>query len=137
MNILITGCAGFIGYHTTLFLLKKKFKIIGIDSINNYYDPNLKKNRLNILKKYNNFYFSKIDITQKNKLKKIFKKKIDIIIHLAAQAGVRYSLKAPEEYINSNLTGFFNIIEEAKTKKIKHFIFASTSSVYGSSSFFH
>ncbi len=136
MNIVITGCAGFIGYHTTLFLLKKKFKIIGIDSINNYYDPNLKKNRLNILKKFNNFHFFKVDITEKNKLNNIFKKKIDIVIHLAAQAGVRYSLKAPEKYINSNLNGFFNIIEEAKIRKIKHFIFASTSSVYGYSNNF-
>ncbi len=131
MKILITGCAGFIGFHTTLFLLKKKFKIIGIDSINNYYDPILKKNRLKILKKYNNFEFFKLDITQNNKLKKIFKNKIDIVIHLAAQAGVRYSLKEPEKYIKSNLNGFFNIIEQSKINNIKHFLYASTSSVYG------
>tara|TARA_Y100000389_G_scaffold204931_1_gene260957 strand:+ start:2881 stop:3861 length:981 start_codon:yes stop_codon:yes gene_type:complete len=131
-KILITGCAGFIGFHTSLrFLEKSNYKIIGIDNLNNYYDKNLKINRLKILKKKKNFNFLKIDITKENSVSLLKKYKIDYIIHLAAQAGVRYSIKKPKEYLNINIIGFFNILELAKNKKVKHFVYASTSSVYG------
>ncbi len=133
MKILVTGCAGFIGYHLCSKLLEnKKVRLYGIDNLNNYYDVNLKKSRLKILKKYKNFIFSRINITNKKKLIDNYKnKKIDFIIHLAAQAGVRHSISNPSEYMDSNVTGFFNILELSKMKKITHLIFASTSSVYG------
>ncbi len=133
MNILLTGAAGFIGYHTALSLLKKKkIKIYGIDNLNNYYDQKIKINRLKILKKNKNFYFKKIDITNFSNLTRyIKKKKISYIVHLAAQAGVRHSLKKPRDYINSNIIGFFNILEISKIINLKHLVFASTSSVYG------
>ena len=129
-KILITGIAGFIGFHVAKKLIKKNYKIIGIDNLNNYYDNKLKKDRLKILKKKINFH--KIDITNTSSINSIFKKyKPDIVIHLAAQAGVRYSLINPKSYINTNLVGFFNVIESAKNYNIKHFVYASSSSVYG------
>ena len=138
MNILITGCAGFIGYHLCLSLLrenKKKITIVGIDNLNAYYDVNLKKQRLKNLRAFSdNFIFYKIDISNNLSLKKNFKKhKYDYVINLAAQAGVRYSIDNPETYVKSNLTGFFNILENSKNFKVSHLIYASTSSVYGSS----
>ena len=132
MKILVTGCAGFIGFHLSLFLLKKNIKVVGIDNINDYYDVKLKKNRLQLLKNYNNFTFNKFDLVNKNKLNSIvFNHKIKTIIHLAAQAGVRYSIENPNSYFKNNLEVFFNILEVSKINKIKHLIFASTSSVYG------
>ena len=136
MNILITGAAGFIGFHVAKNLLKyRNIKIIGIDNINNYYSQKLKLNRVKYLKKldkYNKFKFFKIDLTSQKKLNKLKKYKIDIIIHLAAQAGVRHSIKKPEDYVKNNLLGFFNILDFSKSLQIKHLLFASTSSVYGS-----
>ncbi|MDC2978535.1 NAD-dependent epimerase/dehydratase family protein [Pelagibacteraceae bacterium] len=132
MNILITGVAGFIGYHVAKKILKNNNKVIGIDNINNYYDVNLKKNRIKELKKNKKFFFYKVDIIQYKKLNSIIKNnQIKIIIHLAAQAGVRYSIKNPQTYFKSNLEGFFNILETSRYNKIKHLIYASTSSVYG------
>ena len=133
MKILITGCAGFLGFHLSKKLLQnKKNSITGIDNLNDYYSVKLKNKRLNILKKNKNFYFKKIDIENKKKLNNFLnKKKIDIIYHLAAQAGVRYSLVNPESYLKSNIEGFFNILEFARLKKIKKIIYASSSSVYG------
>jgi len=132
MNILVTGCAGFIGYHLSKKLLDNNFSILGIDNLNNYYDVKLKKDRLLILKQYKKFKFVKIDISKKKQLSKIFSlKKFDIVINLAAQAGVRHSIKNPEAYLSSNIIGFFNIIDLASRYRVKHFIFASTSSVYG------
>ena len=129
---LITGSAGFIGFHTCLKLLRQNKKVLGIDNLDDYYDVNLKKKRVSILKKEKNFKFIKVDIVDKKKIKKIFDTyKIKNIIHLAAQAGVRYSIKHPEKYIDVNVKGFFNIIDNAKKNKIKHFLYASTSSVYG------
>ena len=129
---LVTGSAGFIGFHFSLLLLKKKKKVIGIDNINDYYDQELKKDRLKILKSYKNFSFFKVDIKNQVKLENIFQRyKISYVINLAAQAGVRYSVKNPEKYIETNINGFFNIINLSKKKKIKHFLYASTSSVYG------
>ena len=133
MKIAITGAAGFIGFHLSLLFLKKKYQIIGIDNLNSYYDVNLKKKRLEILKKYKNFKFYKVDISNKKKLFNIFEneKKIHQIIHLAAQAGVRYSLINPDQYLKSNIIGFFNILEICRNFKISNLYFASTSSVYG------
>ncbi len=129
-KILITGVAGFIGYHVAEKLIKKNYKIIGIDNLNNYYDPKLKKTRLHLIKKKITFY--KLNILNYKLLEKIFKKhKPSIVINLAAQAGVRYSLKNPKSYISTNLLGFFNIIDLSKIYNVKHFVFASSSSVYG------
>ncbi len=129
---LITGAAGFIGFHTCEKLLRKNKKVYGIDNIDNYYDPKLKIKRLKILKKYKNFNFFKLDICNKDKVNSIFKNnKFKFIIHLAAQSNVRHSIKFPEKYIDTNINGFFNILNCAKNYKIKHFIYASTSSVYG------
>ena len=133
MNILVTGCAGFIGFHLCNKLqTNKKIKLIGVDDLNSYYDVKLKRDRLKLLKINKNFSFIKVDISETTKLtKKIRSIKIDYIIHLAAQAGVRYSIKHPYEYVKSNLLGFYNILDIANKLKVKHFIFASTSSVYG------
>ena len=133
MKVLITGCAGFIGFHLSEKLLKNKnFKIVGIDNLNSYYSVKLKKSRLNILKKNKKFKFFKIDISNYNKLKKIFNEnKFDIVINLAAQAGVRYSIINPKDYVQTNILGFFNILELCRIKKIKNFFYASSSSVYG------
>ncbi len=133
MSILITGTAGFIGFHTALNLIKKKKRVIGIDNLNNYYSVGLKKNRLKILNKHKKYFkFLKIDLTENQKLRKIIRENhIDKVINLAAQAGVRYSLDNPRDYLNSNVVGFFNLIEACKDYKVKRLIFASTSSVYG------
>ena len=134
MKILVTGCAGFIGYHVCLLLLKSnKFKVYGLDNLNQYYDLKLKKDRLKNLKKNSKkFKFFKIDITNQKRLIQNFKTyKYSIVIHLAAQAGVRYSTLYPQTFINNNIIGFFNILESCKLLKAKHLIFASTSSVYG------
>ncbi len=131
MKILVTGSSGFIGFHTCLLLLQNKHYVIGIDNLNDYYDLNLKKSRLKILKKFNNFKFLKKDIENKNIVKKFKANEIDVIINLAAQAGVRHSLKDPYSYINSNVLGHVNMLELAKKVRAKKFIYASSSSVYG------
>ena len=133
MRILITGCAGFIGYHLSKELLHdKKNKVFGIDNMSDYYDIKLKKDRLKILKKEKNFFYTKIDISNKKKVNSFYKlNKFQYVVHLAAQAGVRFSLTNPYQYISSNINGFFNILDASKNKKIVHFIYASTSSVYG------
>ena len=129
-TILITGCSGFIGYHLTKKLLND-YNIIGIDNLNDYYDVDLKKSRLNNLK-HKNFKFIKCDISKKEELDRIFNEnKIDKVINLAAQAGVRYSIENPDVYINSNIIGFYNILESIRKHKINHLIYASSSSVYG------
>ena len=133
MNILLTGCAGFIGFHTTKLLLNEDHLVIGVDNLNNYYDVKLKLSRLNQLKYDDKFIFIKSDIQNKNLLKnkKLKQIEIDCVINLAAQAGVRHSLKDPYSYIDSNLMGQLNILEIVKERKIKKFIYASSSSVYG------
>ena len=121
MKILVTGCCGFIGFHLSLFLLKNGDQVKGIDIINSYYDPMLKRDRLKILKKFSNFTFSKLDISDRSKLNLFFNKnKIDCIFNLAAYAGVQYSLKNPDVYFKSNEIGFYNLLENAKNKKIKN-----------------
>ena len=134
--ILVTGCAGFIGFHLCKKLIEEGSRVIGIDNINDYYDTLLKKKRLEILSqislKKNNWEFFKIDLIEKNLLSQIFEKyKPAIVINLAAQAGVRYSLENPEAYINTNIHGFFNILECCKFSKVKSLLYASSSSVYG------
>ena len=131
MNIIITGAAGFIGFHTALALLKKKNNVFGVDDLNSYYDVSLKKDRLSILKKYNNFNFIKKKIEDKKVFSFFKNKKIDVIINLAAQAGVRHSLKNPYIYVESNVLGQVNMLELAKKLNVKKFIYASSSSVYG------
>ena len=129
---LVTGSAGFIGFHLTKKLLTNGSVVIGVDNMNNYYDQKLKKDRNEILKKNKNYIFKKIDIKNYKALENIFKvNRFDTVINLAAQAGVRYSLINPKSYIENNIVGFFNVIELVKKYKIKKFIYASTSSIYG------
>tara|TARA_B100001248_G_C27384036_1_gene458665 strand:- start:1034 stop:2059 length:1026 start_codon:yes stop_codon:yes gene_type:complete len=131
-NILVTGCAGFIGMHVSKRLLSLKYNVVGIDNLNNYYDIKLKKQRLRILKKYKKFNFITLDIANEKKLKNIFLKyKFKYVINLAAQAGVRFSLQNPQEYIQSNIVGFMNILECSRKYNVQHLLYASTSSVYG------
>lgn len=133
MNYLITGVAGFIGMHVASRLLDEGKNVIGIDNINDYYDISLKKNRINfITNKNKNFQFHQIDLTDEYKLKEIFStNSINYVINLAAQAGVRYSINNPRTYINSNIIGFFNIIDLCRLYKVQHLFYASSSSVYG------
>ena len=133
-KLLITGVCGFIGFSFANYLLKnnKNVKILGLDNLNNYYSPKLKNQRLNILKKNKKFEFKKIDISNEKSINKIFRKnKFDLIVHLAAQAGVRYSISNPDKYIKYNTVGFFNILNCCKNNNIKKIIYASSSSVYG------
>lgn len=131
-KILITGTAGFIGFHLAKLLLKENFKIQGYDGMTDYYDVNLKHARHNILQKNINFAATEGMLEDNDKLDELANKfKPDVIVHLAAQAGVRYSLKNPRAYINSNIVGTFNVMEVAKKQKVKHLLMASTSSVYG------
>jgi UDP-glucuronate 4-epimerase len=132
MKILVTGAAGFIGFHTSRVLLDKEHEVIGFDNINKYYDPDLKNSRLKILKQYPNFKFHKKNLEDKEAVENIFEEDSPRrVVHLAAQAGVRHSLKHPETYAQSNLVGFFNILEECRQHKVEHLVYASTSSVYG------
>ena len=131
-KILITGVAGFIGYHLAEKLLSKNYQIIGIDNLNDYYDPILKQDRLNNLKKFSNFEFHKIDFIQNNELTSIFNNnQFNQVIHLGAQAGVRYSITNPQFYIDTNITGFLNILENCNNYNVENIIYASSSSIYG------
>jgi len=132
MKIFITGSSGFIGFHLSKKFLDNGHQVHGFDSMNNYYDVKLKKARYQILKKYKNFFFTlgKLE-NQQNLSKSILKFKPSIIIHLAAQAGVRYSIEKPRVYLDSNINGTYNIIELAKKVNVKHLLIASSSSVYG------
>jgi UDP-glucuronate 4-epimerase len=138
MNYLITGCAGFIGFHLAKNIINKKDKVFGIDNLNNYYDTNIKKSRIRYLKKLSkennfHFFFKKVDLKDFKDLNKFIKKikKIDYILHFAAQAGVRYSIKNPSAYIDDNIIAFNNLLSISSKLKIKKFLFASSSSVYG------
>ena len=138
-KILVTGAAGFIGFHLAKGLLESGFDVVGIDNLNDYYDPQLKLDRLENLNVFvsdknlqDSYQFTKLDITDENGLKNLFNQHdFDIVVNLAAQAGVRYSLENPNAYIESNLVGFANILECCRHSSIEHFIFASSSSVYG------
>jgi len=132
MKIFITGTAGFIGFHLAKLLLAKGFEVHGYDGMTNYYDVNLKKKRHSILVNNSNFTSTSGMLEDYDKLNKVADNfKPDIIIHLAAQAGVRYSLEKPRSYIDSNIVGSFNVMEVARIQKVKHFLIASSSSVYG------
>jgi UDP-glucuronate 4-epimerase len=131
MKILVTGVAGFIGFHLASYLINSKKNIVGLDNLNNYYDMELKKARLSNLKKMG-MKFSKIDISKKKILEEFLSKnQFDVIVHLAAQAGVRHSIDNPQSYLDSNIVGFFNLLEGCRQTNIKHLIYASSSSVYG------
>ena len=134
MKILITGCCGFIGFNFSNYLCKKnkKFKIIGIDNLNNYYSVKFKKNRLKELKKNKNFSFHKVDLINYKNLKNVFiKNKFDCVLNLAAQPGVRYSLINPNSYVKNNISGFYNLFDLSSNYNVKKFLYASSSSVYG------
>jgi UDP-glucuronate 4-epimerase len=132
MKILITGVAGFIGFNLARRLLKDDHEVCGIDNLNEYYDINLKKNRLSIIEKNSKFEFYRMDLSDREAMKKLFSSNsFDYVINLAAQAGVRYSIENPASYIDSNLVGFGNILEGCRHSKVKHLVYASSSSVYG------
>jgi len=132
MKVLVTGAAGFIGSFVCKALLKRGDTVIGIDNLNNYYDVQLKLDRLQQLKNQNNFRFVHLDIIDSKKLNEIFsQEKLTHVIHLAAQAGVRYSLENPKAYMDSNITGTFNILESCRHFPVQHLVYASSSSVYG------
>jgi UDP-N-acetyl-D-glucosamine/UDP-N-acetyl-D-galactosamine dehydrogenase len=132
-KILVTGCAGFIGFHLADRLLKEGYTVIGLDNLNDYYDVSLKRSRLAILQKNENFIFLEASIEDNEAIKKLFSEHwMPIVVHLAAQAGVRYSLENPEAYISSNIVGFMNILEACRNHNVEHLIYASSSSVYGS-----
>lgn len=131
-KILVTGAAGFIGFHLSKKLLEQGVRVVGYDNINDYYDVSLKYARLDILGKYENFTFVKGDLADKSIVDKLFEEnKFDIVVNLAAQAGVRYSIENPQAYIDSNIIGFFNILEACRHNPVEHLLYASSSSVYG------
>ena len=132
MKVLITGSAGFIGYHTSKRLLDSGHDVIGLDSLNDYYSISLKKDRTKLLKNYDRFSFHKISLEDQSTLEVLFKKELpQRVIHLAAQAGVRYSIEHPQVYIQSNIVGTFNILECCRYNRVEHLVYASSSSVYG------
>jgi len=132
MTHLVTGSAGFIGFHLTKRLLEKGQEVVGADNLNSYYDPQLKKARLTILKKFPRFSFYQLDIANMVDFENVFtENKIDKVCHLAAQAGVRYSLENPHIYEQSNMVGFLNLLELMRQYKVKNLVYASSSSVYG------
>lgn len=135
MKYFVTGVAGFVGFHVTLALLRKGATVVGIDNMNEYYDVNLKKERLIHLSKFENFNFYEIDMKDKSNIDKLFSENMfDVVINLAAQAGVRYSIENPYAYIDSNIIGFMNMLEACRNYPVKHLLYASSSSVYGGNS---
>ena len=146
MKILLTGVAGFIGFHLAEYLLKEGYEVVGFDAVNDYYEPGLKWNRLKELGIYENivdrelvqsvtypsFRFIRMQLEDEAGIMDLFEKEnFDIVVNLAAQAGVRYSLDFPKTFINSNITGFLNILEACRSYPVKHLVYASSSSVYG------
>ncbi|HDP26428.1 MAG TPA: NAD-dependent epimerase [Deltaproteobacteria bacterium] len=132
MHVLVTGAAGFIGFHLALRLLEQGTRVVGIDNLNEYYDPVLKKDRLTLLEKDRNFSFLKLDCADREGMASLFSREsFDIVVHLAAQAGVRYSVHNPFVYADANILGFLSILEGCRYGGLPHLVFASTSSVYG------
>jgi UDP-glucuronate 4-epimerase len=132
VKLLVTGAAGFIGFHTARLLLERGDEVVGLDNLNAYYDPALKQARLGILTDYPQFRFVKIDIADRGAMEALFRaEKFQRVVHLAAQAGVRYSIENPNAYVHSNITGFLQVIEGCRRTQVEHLVYASTSSVYG------
>jgi UDP-glucuronate 4-epimerase len=132
VKLLVTGAAGFIGFHTARMLLERGDHVVGLDNLNSYYDPKLKEARLDILKAYPEFRFVKADLGDRKAMEAAFREgQFQRVVHLAAQAGVRYSLENPHAYVQSNITGFLHVIEGCRQNSVEHLVYASTSSVYG------
>lgn len=132
MKILVTGAAGFIGFHTAKRLLERGDDVVGLDNLNEYYDVTLKRARLALLEPYGNFKFAKLDLADRAAMAELFEReRFDRVVHLAAQAGVRYSIEAPFTYTDSNVTGTLSVLEGCRHNGVEHLVFASTSSVYG------
>ena len=132
MHILITGCAGFIGAALSRRLLERGDEVIGVDNLNDYYDPGLKQDRLALLTDFANFSFRKLDISDRAEMENLFREiNPRRVVHLAAQAGVRYSISHPRSYIDANIAGFLNVLEGCRTARVEHLVYASSSSVYG------
>ncbi len=131
-KILITGAAGFVGFHLAKFMLERGHFVVGLDNLNSYYDPKLKEGRLDVLRTYKNFVFYRADLKEKPAVDEAFAAcKPEYVVNLAAQAGVRYSLENPYAYVDSNLVGFVNVLEACRSYAVRHLLFASSSSVYG------
>ena len=134
-TVLVTGAAGFIGFHVAERLLSEGRRVVGLDIVNDYYDPKLKEARLDLLKQHGNFTFVKLDLKDRHGIKSLFEQhQFPLVIHLAAQAGVRYSIDHPHAYVDSNLEGFINVLEGCRHNHCQHLVFASSSSVYGANS---
>jgi UDP-glucuronate 4-epimerase len=132
VKVLVTGAAGFIGYHVSRYLCERGDTVVGVDNLNAYYDPSLKLARLAQLKPFSNFIFQKIDIADREAIAQLFRQeRFERVVNLAAQAGVRYSLENPHAYIDANLVGFTNILEGCRHNDVEHLVYASSSSVYG------
>ena len=132
MKILVTGAAGFIGFHLSRQLLGKGHEVTGVDSFSGYYSTRLKQDRVELLSPYRMFSFSEMDVCNRSDIESLFASgNFDMVIHLAAQPGVRYSIDAPHKYIESNIVGFLNVLEASRQNKVSHFLYASSSSVYG------
>ena len=130
--VLVTGCAGFIGFHLAKRLLKEGSSVVGLDNLNPYYDVSLKEKRLEILQEYSGFAFVRASLEEKDAVERVFREHpIKKVLHMAAQAGVRYSLENPYVYIEANVAGFLNLLECCRRREVEHFVFASSSSVYG------
>ena len=132
MKLLVTGAAGFIGFHTAKLLLERGDEVVGLDNLNSYYDPALKEARLEILRGFERFRFIKADLADRSTMQALFRAEgFQRVVHLAAQAGVRYSLQNPHAYVHSNIVGFLEVIEGCRHTQVEHLVYASTSSVYG------
>jgi UDP-glucuronate 4-epimerase len=132
VKLLVTGAAGFIGFHTARALLERGDEVVGLDNLNAYYDPNLKTARLDVLNTYARFSFARVDLADRAAMEAVFRDgEFQRVVHLGAQAGVRYSIENPHAYVHSNVTGFLQVIEGCRHHKVEHLVYASTSSVYG------
>ena len=132
MKVLVTGAAGFIGFHVSQYLCNRGDEVLGIDNLNDYYDVSLKLARLDQLEPLTNFRFIKLDIADRQGISEVFEaEKFQRVVHLAAQAGVRYSIENPHAYVDSNLVGFLNILEGCRHNQVEHLVYASSSSIYG------
>ena len=132
MTVLVTGAAGFIGFHVCLRLLERGDDVLGIDNLNDYYDPHLKEARLKLLTPHDNFRFVKLDVSDRERMAEFLRQERPVrVINLAAQAGIRYSIDHPHAYADSNLVGFVNTLEGCRHSGVEHLVYASSSSVYG------